>query len=96
MKRAKPKKNSSVKHYISDKQLERAKRDVAKDMTDKVALLMLVAIADEFEDINEDKLAALMKRVDRYTSHIDNHIATMEDVRKSIEKKTGMKLKGWV
>lgn len=88
------KKNKSAKYYLSDKQLEKVKRQISKDMTDKVALLMLAAVADEFGS-TEDDLAKLMVRVDRYANHIDNHLVKMKDIRKSIENSTGMKLTGW-
>jgi hypothetical protein len=49
---------------------------------------------DEF-DIDEDGVCNLMQRISRYTKNFDEHLFKMEDVRKSIEKSTGIVLKGW-
>ena len=47
MKKAKAKNTASKKYYISEKQLERVKQKVSKDVTDKVCLLFMVAVVDE-------------------------------------------------
>ena len=44
------KKNSSKKYYLSEKQLEREKKNVTKDVTDIIYQIMLVSFADEVED----------------------------------------------
>ena len=94
MKRAKNKNNASKKYYISEKQLERIKLKVTKDVTDKVCLLFMVAAIDEMK-LDEDGMCKLMTRISRYTKNFDEHLFKMEDVRKSIEKSTGIQLKGW-
>ena len=94
MKRAKAKNSASKKYYLSEKQLEREKRKVTKDVTDKVCLLFLVAAVDEL-NLDEDGVCKLMERISRYAKHIDEHLVKMEDLRKSIEKSTGIQLKGW-
>ena len=94
MKKAKAKNTASKKYYISEKQLERVKQKVSKDVTDKVCLLFMVAVIDEFK-IDEDGVCSLMQRISRYTKNFDEHLFKMEDVRKSIEKSTGIQLKGW-
>lgn len=94
MKRAKAKNDASKKYYISDKQLARVKQKVTKEVTDKVCLLFMAAAMDEFI-LDEDALCKLMERVSRYTKHIDEQLIKMEDIRKIIEKNTGMKLTGW-
>lgn len=94
MKRAKAKNTASKKYYISEKQLERIKQKVSKEITDKVCLLFLVAVADEM-GLDEDDACKLMERISRYSNHLDEHLVKMEDLRKSIEKQTGMKLSGW-
>lgn len=94
MKRAKPKNAASKKYYVSEKQLNRIKEKVTKDVTDKVCLLFLVAAVDEV-NLDEEGVCKLMERISRYAKHLDNHLVKMEDVRKSIEKSTGIKLKGW-
>ena len=94
MKKAKAKNTASKKYYISEKQLERVKQKVSKDVTDKVCLLFMVAVVDELK-LDEDGVCNLMERISRYTKHIDEHLVKMEDLRKSIEKSTGIQLKGW-
>lgn len=94
MKRAKPKNAASKKYYVSEKQLNRIKEKVTKDVTDKVCLLFLVAAVDEV-NLDEEGVCKLMERISRYAKHLDNHLVKMEDVRKCIEKSTGIKLKGW-
>ena len=39
--------------------------------------------------------ACLMERTDRYAAYIDKHLVQMEDIRKTIEKQTGIKIMGW-
>ncbi|MBR5583142.1 MAG: hypothetical protein IKW21_01290 [Lachnospiraceae bacterium] len=94
MKRAKAKNSASKKYYISEKQLERIKQKVSKEITDKVCLLFLVAVIDETH-LDEDGVCKLMERISRYTNNFEEHLFKMEDVRKSIEKSTGIVLKGW-
>ena len=94
MKKAKAKNTASKKYWVSEKQLERVKQKVTKDVTDKVCLLFMVAVIDELK-IDEDGVCKLMQRISRYTKNFDEHLFKMEDVRKSIEKSTGIQLKGW-
>ena len=94
MKRAKIKNPDSKKYYISEKQLARIKQNVTKEVTDKVCLLFLVAVADEM-DLDEDAVCRLMERISRYSNYLEDHLVKMEDMRKIIEKKTGIKLLGW-
>lgn len=94
MKKAKANNSASKKYYISEKQLERIKQKVSKEITDKVCLLFLVAVIDEF-DVDEDGVCKLMERISRYANNFEQHLFKMEDVKKSIEKSTGIVLKGW-
>lgn len=95
MKRANPKKaNKSQKHYVSDKQLEKIKRQVSKEMTEKVALIILAAASDEV-NLTDEQVCNIMVRVDRYASHVDNHLVKMRDIQNAIRKNTGLELKGW-
>ena len=94
MSRPKAKKSKSKKYYVSDKQLDNIKRKVSKDVTDKVCLLYMLAVVDELH-IDEDKVCSLMERISRYSQNYDEHLFRMEDVRKSIERSTGIILKGW-
>ena len=92
MKRTKIKKDPKV--TLSAKDLTKIKRDVTKEATDKACLVMLAAACDEF-GLTEKQLCDLMERTDRYAAYIDKHLVQMEDIRKTIEKQTGIKIMGW-
>lgn len=94
MKRAKPKKKKP--HItITESKLNRIKYEVTKDATDRACLVLLAAAADELK-LDEEQIMNVMIRTDRYANHIDDHVIRMEDIRKSLEKNTGLSLKGWV
>ena len=82
MQRAKIKKK---KIQLTASELNKIKREVTKNATD---------VADELS-IDDDQLCNIMSRTNRYASYLSNHIAKMEDIRKTIQKKTGILLKGW-
>lgn len=97
--RADPKKkrrkdNPQKTIQIKPKQLEQIKRQMAKEATDRACLVVLAAAVDEL-GLTEEQFCKVMERTDRYASYIDDHIAKIEDVRKTIEKGTGIKLTGW-
>lgn len=95
MRRANPKKKKSNPSVtVTAKQLERIKRETAKAVTDKACLVVLAATVDEL-GLDEDQLCRIMERTDRYARYIDDHIAKMEDIKKTIEKSTGIILHGW-
>ena len=78
---------------VPRKELERIKRDIAKETTEKACLLVLLAAIDEV-GLNENQFCNIAMRSSRYANYIDGHIVELEDLRKSIEKNTGVKLKG--
>ena len=94
MKRAKPKKENPIV-VIRESKLEKIKRDVSKDATDRACLVLLAAAADELK-LNEDQIIDIMIRTDRYANHVNDHVVRMEDIKRSIEKSTGLSLKGWI
>ena len=86
MKRVKKKKGLS--------QEERIRRQAARDMNDKIMLLFMAAVVDEFE-INGEQVVALYKRYTRYSSHVEDKLADMKDAQDTIEKYCDVELKGW-
>lgn len=80
---------------ITQSKLEKIKYEVTKDATDRACLILLTAAADEL-GLDEDQIIKVMIRTDRYANYVDDHILRMEEVRKCLEKSTGMSLKGWV
>lgn len=99
MKRADPNKKrrkDTPKKQIQPtrKQLDQIKSEISKEATDLAWLLVLAAVADEV-GLTDDQICESAKRVDRYASYIDKHLARLEDIRKTVETKAGIKLKGW-
>ena len=90
--KAKPKKQKKIN--VSVAKLNKIKRDVTDEATHRAWLLLIVAVIDEF-GLSEDQLCDLAVRMDRYASHVDNHLVKTEDVRKIIEDRTGIQLHGW-
>ena len=89
MKRTKPKKQKNVTIRESDiKKLQ-------KDAIDKACLIFLAAMVDEI-GCTEEQMCNTMERTQRYACYIDQHIAQMSDIRNTIEKNTGIKMKGWL
>ena len=54
---------------------------------------MLAATCDELE-LDEDKMCDIAERVMRYSKHMDEHLFKLEDIRNTIEKKTGVRIEG--
>ena len=79
---------------IPRKELVEIKWQIAKETTEKASLLVLLAAIDEL-GLTEDQFCNIAERVSRYATYIDDHIVELEDLRKSSEKNTGVKLKGW-
>lgn len=94
MKRAKPKKK---KQHITMTQakVKQMKWDATKEATDMATMLFLTAAADEL-DLDIEQVARIKIRSDRYAGYIEDHLARIEDLRKSLEKRLGVTIKGWV
>nr|DAV38367.1 MAG TPA: hypothetical protein [Caudoviricetes sp.] len=89
--KTKPKKR---KITLGDTELNKLKRDITKTATDKACLIVLAAMVDELH-VDDTQLCSVMERTDRYAGYIDNHKAKMEDIRKTIQSGTGIRLEGW-
>lgn len=107
--RCKPKGKEKIQ--ISQKQLERIKRELARELTDKITLIYLTALGDEMEELrigkergekikeifsfNEDFMCNVVLRTGRYSEYIDEHLTKMSQYRDSIKKRTGVDMVGW-
>lgn len=91
MNRVKIKKDKKI--MLSGKELDRYMRGAAERATGKTMLLMLAATCDELE-LDEDKMCDIAERVMRYSKHMDEHLFKLEDIRNTIEKKTGVRIDG--
>lgn len=89
---AKKKKHTdrTKKYYISQKQLEGIKQEVAKDVTSKASLLNIAATADCF-GLNEDQICELAETVTRYAMYLDEHLVKINQVADMIEKNTNVR-----
>lgn len=92
MKRAK-KKDIRKKYLMSEKQLLKEKEQVVHEAVSMTGLLYLSVLAEK--GWKEKEILDLFDTVSRYVNYIDEHLVTVNQVKDTIEKHTGMKLKGW-
>lgn len=91
VKRAKRKPAERIQMTVKEYQAERNR--LAKEMTEKVALIYLAALAEK--GWSEDELIAMLETGERYAKYIDDHLVKIRDVQEIIERRTGMKMIGW-
>lgn len=92
MKRVKKPKKKQI--TMTRTEVDKLKNRVSYEVTDRVTLLILAAVVDEV-GINDTQICNIAKRTNRYSDYIKEHYVHMEDIRKTIEKGTGVKMKGW-
>lgn len=80
---------------VPRKELEQIKRDIARETTEKAMLLILAAAVDVI-GMTDEQAIKTYKTADRYAGYIDDHLARLLDLQKTIEKGTGMKMRGWL
>ena len=93
MKRYKKPKNS-VKYELTPKEIKQIKYDVTKETTQK-SVLLVIAAAQEVKALTEDDICEIFETVSRWVNFMDGNLIKLKDVQEVIEKKTGVKLKGW-
>lgn len=86
--------NKPAKVTVSVKDLKRQKEQIALEMTERINLLYLTVLAEEY-GFDEDKLCEVMETVTRWAGYIDEKIVPIEKTAEIIERKTGMKLTKW-
>lgn len=79
---------------MSKKDLERMKVELSDEITEKAMLLILAAAVDTV-GMTEEQVINTFMTADRYAGYIDDHLARLRDLQKTIEKGTGIKMKGW-
>lgn len=79
---------------VPRKELERIKQDIARETTEKAMLLILAAAVDTV-GMTAEQAINTYTTADRYAGYIDDHLARLLDLQKTIEKGTGIKMKGW-
>lgn len=88
------KKPKQPRYEITAKQLEQIKLDVTREAVQKSSLLVLAA-TQEVKALTEDDICNIFNMVTRWTEYLDDKLLKLKDVQEVIEKKTGVKLKGW-
>lgn len=87
---SKGKKVRRPRKELSDKQIERLKRDIANEATHKAFLLTIAAMADTL-NLNEDKICEVAEDVERWAEQLDRHILKVNEISAVIERKTGIR-----
>ena len=96
MKRVKKKTpaDRTKKSHISDTQLERIKMEVAEEVNRKACLLCIAAMADHL-NLNEDEICETAEVITRWAEYLNDKIISINEVAETIEKKTGIKFRGF-
>lgn len=89
------KKPKQTKYEITEKQLKRIKEEVTREATEMSTLLVLAA-TQEVKALTEDDICEVFETVSRWVGFMDDNLIKLKDVQEVIEKRTGVKLKGWV
>ena len=79
---------------MSKKDIRRLKKDIADETTEKAMLLILAAAVDTV-GMTDKQVIDTFVTADRYAGYIDDHLARLRDLQKTIEKGTGIKMWGW-
>lgn len=89
-------KNKSKKKKIlmGTSEIDKLKRDVTHELLDRMGILILSAVVDEV-GLTDEQVGNIVDSVNRYAGYIENGFCTWEDIRKDIEKNTGVSLKNW-
>lgn len=94
MQRVKKKKPMKQKMALGKSEVEKMKREVSNQLLGRMGLLIIAAVMDEV-GLDDEQLGGIIKRTNRYADHISNGVASWDDVRKAIERGTGVSMKGW-
>lgn len=94
MQRVKKKKPKKQKILMGTSEIEKLKRDVSSQLTDKMGMLILAAVMDVV-GLDDEQLCRVIKTTNQYAEYLSDGVVTWDDVRKAIEKGTGVSMKGW-
>ena len=90
MKRVKKPKPNKV--TLTAKEIVKLKQEITDIAIGTSSLLYLTAMKDEF-GFGYEEVKRVFVRAERYAKYLDGHMATMEDLAKTLEKDTGIKIK---
>lgn len=90
MKRVKKPKPNKV--TLTAKEIVKLKQEITDIAIGTSSLLYLTAMKDEF-GFGYEEVKRVFVRAERYAKYLDGHMATMDDLAKTLEKDTGIKIK---
>lgn len=94
MQRAKKKKPKKKKAVMGTSEIDKLKRDISNQLTDKMGILIIVAAMDVV-GLNDEQVGEIIERTNRYSDYISQGKVSWDDMKKAIERGTGVSMKGW-
>lgn len=94
MQRAKKKKPKKKKVVMGTSEIDKLKRDISNQLTDKMGILIMVAAMDVV-GLNDKQVGEIIERTNRYSDYISQGKVSWDDMKKAIERGTGVSMKGW-
>ena len=94
MQRAKKKKPKKKKVVMGTSEIDKLKRDIGNQLTDKMGILIIVAAMDVV-GLNDEQVGEIIERTNRYSDYISQGKVSWDDMKKAIERGTGVSMKGW-
>lgn len=90
MKRVKKPKPNKI--TMTEKELQKLTEKVNEEAVGTASLLYMTAMKDEF-GYEFEEVERVFVRATRYARYIEEHVASMKDLAKTLEKDTGIKIK---
>ncbi len=94
MQRVKKKKPKKKKVVMGTSEIDKLKRDISNQLTDKMGILIIVAAMDVV-GLNDEQVGEIIERTNRYSDYISQGKVSWDDMKKAIERGTGVSMKGW-
>lgn len=94
MQRAKKKKPKKKKVVMGTSEIDKLKRDISNQLTDRMGILIIVAAMDVV-GLNDEQVGEIIERTNRYSDYISQGKVSWDDMKKAIERGTGVSMKGW-
>jgi protein-tyrosine phosphatase len=88
--RAKKKKSRSDRYIVSDKQIEKIKKEATKEAVSLISRLA-VAVMAQNHNLTEDEIFKDMQDISRWAQFYDAHYLSIKEIDEVIEKKGGIK-----
>lgn len=82
-------KDRSKKYYLSEKQLDRVKRQVTKEATARAMLLCVAAMAEHLH-LTDEQICSTAETINRWSGFIDQKILRLNEVSDIIKEETGL------